>query len=256
MGNSIKLINKDDESRDASLNTRSKSSSSTIKDLIAESVEWLDLSNVSVNKEDYDYFKQLRTNQQIKYIDLSNNNLSTKLIKEISIFLIKNTTVKTLLVNNTNLTNMSLFILTETLIHNVSIETLYLSSNNIDNEGMQLISNLLKCNHNIKNINLSNNRFDLLGIKYFTDALESNKNINYCDLSMNHMNYYTAQYIIKSCLNYDIVIQCTKKGLICEIKELILNNNLNNISLYDKYNVVICMPSRSSNNLLKRKFIM
>ena len=151
---------------------------------------------------------------------------------------------------------MSLFLLTEALILNVSIETLYLSSNNIDNEGMQLVSNLLKCNHRIKKVNLSNNKFDLLGIKYLTDALKINKNITYCDLSMNHMNYYTAEYIIKSCLNNEINIQCTKNGLICEIKELILNNDLNNIILYDQFNVLICMPSQSSNCKLKIKLIM
>ena len=134
-----------------------------LKEFISMLVKYDDLKKIYFSNNETDmnfigwkFLKQLfRENFNIRWVSFKNSNLNDNVLEIIiSALLLKR--IRYLNLSNNNMTNKSMYILNKFLIKNQTLSILDMSQNkNIDINGIKLILNALKLHPNIRKLDLS-----------------------------------------------------------------------------------------------------
>ncbi|CAG8470302.1 13539_t:CDS:2, partial [Dentiscutata heterogama] len=211
-------------------------------------IDWSDVS-----------FVHLESNKTLENLDLSNCNLSPKVVEKLKKFLITSKRLKGLNLSSNNLTFLSERIISEILSKNKTIKTLNLSSNKISSTIESLekgartsltgrykskskyemsrplkVNNLaeaIKRNKTLKKLDLSSNYIRLEAGKDLARALASNKLITELNLNDNDIVHEIGELLINVLINNDITsigLRSTKisSGMVINISQELKSNKI------------------------------
>jgi hypothetical protein len=147
---------------------------------------WVSLKNSNLDDNIIDIFLSSLLMKRIRYLNISNNNLTNKAMYFLNKFLIKNQTLSVLYMNkNFNITVEGLRLITNALQMHPNILKLDISNIYLEGSG-QFIAQLLfenKCleDLNLRNINLSKNDMAFIASKLVGEEVK----LKYLDLGLN-----------------------------------------------------------------------
>ena len=175
--------------------------------------------------------KLFSENFNIKWVSLKNGGLEDKLIEIIiSSMLLKR--IRYLNISNNNITNKAMYYLNKFLIKNQTLSVLYMKDNhNLTIEGIKLIINALQMHPNIIKFDVSNMNLEGSG-QFFSSLLNENKSLQELNLRNTHLSksditFLATKLILEECsiINLDIGLNSNigDEGL-KEIGKIIINN--------------------------------
>ena len=126
---------------------------------------------------------------KIKYLCLSDNVISIKVIKQISEILIDpKCNIRHLVLESTKINDQSAFEIFEAMALNNSVSRLNLARNSLTESSCKTLRSMLSLNHNLKKLDLHWNQLKGSGILQIFEGLEKNLKLRELDLSWNLMN--------------------------------------------------------------------
>ena len=195
-----------------------------LKEFISMLVKYDDLKKIYFSNNETDmnfigwkFLKQLfRENFNIRWVSFKNSNLNDNVLEIIiSSMLLKR--IRYLNLSNNNITNKSMYILNKFLIKNQTLSILDMSHNiNIDIDGIKLILNALKLHPNICKLDLSYMNITGCG-ELLSSVLSENKTIITLILKNDNLNSNDMKFLSK---------ELTKRESILEHLDLSENINI------------------------------
>ena len=195
-----------------------------LKEFISMLVKYEDLKKIYFSNNETDmnfigwkFLKQLfRENFNIRWVSFKNSNLNDNVLEIIiSALLLKR--IRYLNLSNNNITNKSMYLLNKFLIKNQTISILDMSHNtNIDTDGIKLILNALKLHPNIRKLDLSYMNITGSG-ELLSSLLSENKIIITLILKNDNFNSTDMKFLSK---------ELTKRESILEHLDLSENINI------------------------------
>ena len=185
-----------------------------LKEFISMLVKYEDLKKIyfSNNEMDMNFIgwkllRQLfRENFNIRWVSFRNSNLSDNVLEIIiSALLLKR--IRYLNLSNNNITNKSMYILNKFLIKNQTLSILDMSHNkNIDTEGIKLILNALKLHPNICKLDLSYMNIAGSG-EFLSSVLCENKTIITLILKNDNFNSTDMKFLAKELSKRESILE-------------------------------------------------
>ena len=145
-----------------------------------------------------DFLNALAENpyMQLEALDLSNNDLSDKLLISLVDLLLNNRVfinLKSLKLYGNKIGDIGAKALSTYLVNNSTLISLNLNNNMIGNSGIIAINLALEKNHTLEDLYLSNNKYDSHGAKTFGNLISRNKNITILSISFTN-SYASSAY--------------------------------------------------------------
>ena len=173
-------------------------------------------------------FTGLKLDNQIKELDLSNCQLSTEGIKQLSLSLQNNSALRELNISRNHIDVESSSYLALFLKSNKNIAVLNLSYNGISEEAISHIANALEKHKGIKILNVANNELGEEGGIRLSSILEHNNAILALDASSNKLTDTGSAYIIDRMVRNPSVLKVSLE-----------NNNITDVLAED---IIECIP--------------
>ncbi|CAG8530551.1 26490_t:CDS:2, partial [Gigaspora margarita] len=189
--------------------------------------DWSDVGDLS--------FNNLQCNKTLENLDLSNCNLSPKVVEKLKKFLITSKKLKSLNLSSNNLAYQSERIISEVLTKNKSLKILNLSSNKIsssieslDKDTKTSLSGRYKYKYDMSRA---------LKVNNLAEAIRKNKTLKKLDLSSNYIRLEAGRNIARALTNNKFITELnfSDNDIVHELSEflitILLNNNITGISL-------------------------
>lgn len=173
-------------------------------------------------------FNNLKTDNKIIQLDLSDCNLSTNAIEQLSSALAENTFLKELNISRNQISIEAAYALSDFLKSNKYIALLDLSHSNLCQEGMLHIAGALQKHKGIKILNIAYNNLEEEGGIRLSSILEHNNSILEIDVSSNNLADIGAAYLIDRMIKNPSILK------------LSLNNNSITDDLSE--DIIECIP--------------
>jgi hypothetical protein len=137
-----------------------------------------------------DYLKNL------KFLDLSGNNLGQSGVKLLAESLKSNRSLLSLYLNKNNIESNGGFYLADSIIKNETLEKLSLSGNKINDNGLSsLLTVLSNNNKTIKYLDLSDNQLLNSDLQSISELITQNHTLNILNISNNHIDAVSSHLI-------------------------------------------------------------
>ncbi|CAG8624991.1 7985_t:CDS:2, partial [Dentiscutata erythropus] len=182
-------------------------------------IDWSDVS-----------FVHLESNKTLENLDLSNCNLSPKVIDKLKKFLITSKRLKGLNLSSNNLTFQSERIISEILAKNKTIKTLNLSSNKISST----IESLEKgAKTTLTGRYRSKSKYEMsrpLKVNNLSEAIRRNKTLKKLDLSSNYIRLEAGKDLARALTSNKLIteLNLNDNDIVRELGELLINILINN----------------------------
>jgi hypothetical protein len=129
--------------------------------------------------------KLLKSNSNLKVLDLKANNFNSKDLLCLTNFLKFNSTLASLSLTENNIGDSDMEYLADMLETNISLKTLKLAMNMmISSKGLNLLTNALKTNNSLTELDLGCN--DISEVNFLEELLQNNKSL--AKINLNHNN--------------------------------------------------------------------
>ena len=185
-----------------------------LKEFISMLVKYEDLKKIYFSNNETDmnfvgwkFLKQLfRENFNIRWVSFKNSNLNDNVLEIIiSALLLKR--IRYLNLSNNNITNKSMYLLNKFLIKNQTLSFLDMSHNkNIDTDGIKLILNALKLHPNICKLDLSYMNIAGCG-ELLSSVLSENKTIITLILKNDNFNSIDMKFLSKELSKRESILE-------------------------------------------------
>eukprot|EP00826_Nyctotherus_ovalis_P063542 TRINITY_DN9320_c0_g6_i1.p2 TRINITY_DN9320_c0_g6~~TRINITY_DN9320_c0_g6_i1.p2 ORF type:complete len:150 (+),score=24.53 TRINITY_DN9320_c0_g6_i1:223-672(+) len=127
----------------------------------------------------------LKKNERLATLNLSDNNMGDKVIKDICEALKANKSMKQLGVSNFNIKVDGIKIIAKLLA--TTLTTLDIDNNKLKDEDIKAFVPALKANKSLVSLDISRNSFQSLGAKHIYEAFKTNKVLKKLNLSFNRI---------------------------------------------------------------------
>jgi len=155
---------------------------------ILNHLKFLNLRNTNINEfTSVTLAKGLKNYVQLEYLDLGENELTDKGIKEISLIFEKLTNLTYLNFEGTSITSKGMKYLSNNLKFVFKLEYLNIAFNNIGTEGFEYLSEALKSTKEIKKLILNRNSMSSLGLKAISSCFMHMTNLEFLNISDNNI---------------------------------------------------------------------
>ena len=149
-------------------------------------IRWISLKQSDLDDNIMEIFLSSLLMKRIRYLNISNNQITNKSMYFLSKFLIKNQTLSYLYMNNNpNITIEGIRLITTALQMHPNISKLDISNINLEGSG-QFISQLLYENKCLKELNLRNINLNKNDITFLAAKLSENNKLIFLDLGLNY----------------------------------------------------------------------
>ncbi|CAG8798744.1 3060_t:CDS:1, partial [Dentiscutata erythropus] len=216
----------------------------------------IDWSNIS--------FIHLKSNKTLENLDLSNCNLSSKVIDKLKKFLIISKRFKGLNLSSNNLTFQSEHIISEILAKNKTIKTLNLSSNKISST----IESLEKrAKTTLTGRYKSKSKYEMsrpLKVNNLLEAIRRNKTLKKLDLSSNYICLEARKDLARALTSNKLIteLNLNNNDIVHELRELLINILINNDitsiglrSIKISFGMVINLSQELKSNKIKLRYL-
>ena len=149
-------------------------------------IRWISLKQSDLDDNIMEIFLSSLLMKRIRYLNISNNQITNKSMYFLNKFLIKNQTLSYLYMNNNpNITIEGIRLITTALQMHPNISKLDISNINLEGSG-QFISQLLYENKCLKELNLRNINLNKNDITFLAAKLSENNKLIFLDLGLNY----------------------------------------------------------------------
>ena len=149
-------------------------------------IRWISLKQTDLDDNIMEIFLSSLLMKRIRYLNISNNQITNKSMYFLNKFLIKNQTLSYLYMNNNpNITIEGIRLITTALQMHPNISKLDISNINLEGSG-QFISQLLYENKCLKELNLRNINLNKNDITFLAAKLSENNKLIFLDLGLNY----------------------------------------------------------------------
>ncbi len=149
-------------------------------------IRWISLKQSDLDDNIMEIFLSSLLMKRIRYLNISNNQITNKSMYFLNKFLIKNQTLSYLYMNNNpNITIEGIRLITTALQMHPNISKLDISNINLEGSG-QFISQLLYENKCLKELNLRNINLNKNDITFLAAKLSENNKLIFLDLGINY----------------------------------------------------------------------
>lgn len=153
---------------------------------VLNNLKYLNLRNTKINElTSLTLAKGLKNYLQLEYLDLGENELTDKGIKEITLIFEKLNCLKYLNFERTYLTSKGLKYLSNNMKFLLKLEIINIASNSIGTEGFEHLSEALKSTKEIKKLYLNKNKMASLGLKAISSSFMYLTNLELLNVSEN-----------------------------------------------------------------------
>ena len=149
-------------------------------------IRWISLKQSDLDDNIMEIFLSSLLMKRIRYLNITNNQITNKSMYFLNKFLIKNQTLSYLYMNNNpNITIEGIRLITTALQMHPNISKLDISNINLEGSG-QFISQLLYENKCLKELNLRNINLNKNDITFLAAKLSENNKLIFLDLGLNY----------------------------------------------------------------------
>lgn len=194
------------------------------------------LRNSQINPEQSKLLADgFKSNNSLKILDLSGNNIGYIGAKHIADALVKNTGVISLDISRNNIEEAGAIFLANMLKVNNSLIALNLSNNNIKDAGVIFLSNNLANNKSLSYISLQYNNIGEKGIEALSDLLLNNNTLTKLKIDGNNIHYQGVEHLTRAMeINSSIISLSGIKGS-PEAEKLISDKIQQNIKQFEAH---------------------